>query len=174
MERKKVKIYQYLAATAHLASLWLRHKHNCGCFGVLIAVPLLTPLQGNLQDAAGQPLVLHGQPAPAKPYTSDMDKLGQSPATQSTTPGVQTGTPSVQSGTTVTQPSFQAGLPTMESILKDLSELQGQMSSLQNLARDLQGEKEKVSPYQSLRGQQECQGDLAERKQANETMGSML
>lgn len=46
----------------------------------------------------------------------------------------------------------------MESILRDLSELQGQMSSLQNLARDLQGEKEKVSPYQSLRGQQECQG----------------
>ncbi|XP_074388951.1 uncharacterized protein LOC102064071 isoform X2 [Zonotrichia albicollis] len=99
--------------------------------------------QGNLQDAAGQPLVLHSQPAPAKPYTSDMDKLGQSPAMQSTTPGVQTGTSSVQSGTTVTQPGFQAGLPTMESILRDLSELQSQMSSLQNLARDLQGEKEK-------------------------------
>lgn len=62
----------------------------------------------------------------------------------------------------------------MESILRDLSELQGQMSSLQNLARDLQGEKEKVSPYQSQRGQQECQGVLAERRQAKETMGSML
>lgn len=159
MERKKVEIYQYLAATAHPGSPWLGHKLICGCFGVLIAVPLLTPLQGNLQDAAGQPLVLHGQPAPAKPYTSDMDKLEQSPGTQSTPPGMQTGTPSAQSGTTwVTQPGFQAGLPTMESILRDLSELQGQMSSLQNLARDLQGEKEKVSPYQSLRGQQECQG----------------
>lgn len=44
----------------------------------------------------------------------------------------------------------------MESILKDLSELQGQMSTLQFLARDLQGEKEKVSPSQSLRGLQEC------------------
>ncbi|XP_030916633.1 glutamine-rich protein 2-like [Geospiza fortis] len=79
--------------------------------------------QGNLQDAAGQPLVLHGQPAPVKPHTSDMDKLGQSP-----------------------------GLPTMESILSDLSELQGQMSSLQNLARDLQGEKEKVRRLQDALG----------------------
>ncbi|XP_030825311.1 uncharacterized protein LOC115915774 [Camarhynchus parvulus] len=43
--------------------------------------------QGNLQDAAGQPLVLHGQPAPVKPHTSDMDKLGQSPGMQSTPPG---------------------------------------------------------------------------------------
>ncbi|XP_054142930.1 glutamine-rich protein 2-like isoform X1 [Melozone crissalis] len=108
--------------------------------------------QGNLQDAAGQPLVLHSQPAPAKPYTSDMDKLGQSPAMQSTTPGVQTGTSSVQSGTTVTQPGFQAGLPTMESIRRDLSELQSQMSSLQNLARDLQGEKEKIRQLQDALG----------------------
>ncbi|XP_071281202.1 glutamine-rich protein 2-like isoform X3 [Agelaius tricolor] len=80
--------------------------------------------QGNLQDAAGQPLVLQGQPASAKPYTSDMDKLGQSPA----------------------------GLPTMESILRDLSELQGQMSSLQNLVRDLQGEKEKIRQLQDALG----------------------
>ncbi|XP_071281201.1 glutamine-rich protein 2-like isoform X2 [Agelaius tricolor] len=79
--------------------------------------------QGNLQDAAGQPLVLQGQPASAKPYTSDMDKLGQSP-----------------------------GLPTMESILRDLSELQGQMSSLQNLVRDLQGEKEKIRQLQDALG----------------------
>lgn len=34
----------------------------------------------------------------------------------------------------------------MESITKDLSESQGQMYSLQSLARDLQAEKEKVSP----------------------------
>ncbi|XP_066425446.1 glutamine-rich protein 2-like isoform X2 [Molothrus aeneus] len=108
--------------------------------------------QGNLQDAAGQPLVLQGQPASAKPYTSDMDKLGQSPGKQSTTPGMQTETPSAQSGTTVTQPAFQAGLPTMESILRDLSELQGQMSSLQSLARDLQGEKEKIRQLQDALG----------------------
>ncbi|XP_039585747.1 glutamine-rich protein 2-like isoform X1 [Passer montanus] len=108
--------------------------------------------QRSLQDAAGQPLVLHDQPAPAKPHTSDMDKLGQSPGTQSTTPGMQTGTPSAQSGTTGTQPGFQAGLPAMESILRDLSELQGQMSSLQNLVQDLQGEKEKIRQLQDTLG----------------------
>lgn len=34
----------------------------------------------------------------------------------------------------------------MESTTSDLSELQDKMSSLQSLARDLQREKEKVSP----------------------------
>ncbi|XP_037979316.1 glutamine-rich protein 2-like isoform X3 [Motacilla alba alba] len=80
--------------------------------------------QGNLQDAAGQPLVLHDQPAPDKPHTFDTDKLERSPA----------------------------GLPAMESILRDLSELQGQMSSLQNLARDLQDEKEKIRQLQDALG----------------------
>ncbi|XP_041342071.1 glutamine-rich protein 2-like isoform X2 [Pyrgilauda ruficollis] len=108
--------------------------------------------QGNIQDAAGQPLVFHDQPAPAKPHTSDMDKLGQSPGTQSTTPGMQTRTPSAQSGTTGTQLGLQAGLPAMESILRDLSELQGQMSSLQNLVRDLLGEKEKIRQLQDALG----------------------
>ncbi|XP_053860121.1 glutamine-rich protein 2-like isoform X2 [Vidua macroura] len=108
--------------------------------------------QGNLQDAAGQPLVLHDQPAPAKPHTLDMDKLGQSPGTQSTTPGMQTGTPSAQSGTTGTQPGSQEGLPATESIIRDPSELQGQMSALQNLARDLQGEKEKIRQLQDALG----------------------
>ncbi|XP_068032120.1 myosin-1-like isoform X2 [Anomalospiza imberbis] len=79
--------------------------------------------QGNLQDAASQPLVLQDQPAPAKPHTSDMDKLGQSP-----------------------------GLPAMESIIRDPSELQGQMSALQNLARDLQGEKGKIKQLQDALG----------------------
>ncbi|XP_037979320.1 uncharacterized protein LOC119695268 isoform X7 [Motacilla alba alba] len=108
--------------------------------------------QGNLQDAAGQPLVLHDQPAPDKPHTFDTDKLERSPGTQSTTPGMQTGTPSAQSGTTGTQLGFQAGLPAMESILRDLSELQGQMSSLQNLARDLQDEKEKLNELKAMMG----------------------
>ncbi|OWK62752.1 Glutamine-rich protein 2 [Lonchura striata] len=101
--------------------------------------------QGNLQDAAGHP-------TPAKPHTSDMDKLGQSPGTQSTTPGMQTEAPSAQSGTTGTQPCSQEGIPAMESIIRDLSELQGQMSSLQNLARDLQDEKEKIRQLQDALG----------------------
>ncbi|RLW05224.1 hypothetical protein DV515_00005257 [Chloebia gouldiae] len=101
--------------------------------------------QGNLQDAASHP-------TPAKPHTSDMDKLGQSPGTQSTTPGMQTGTHSAQSGTTGTQPGSQEGVPAMESIIRDLSELQGQMSSLQNLARDLQDEKEKIRQLQDALG----------------------
>nr|XP_030114771.3 glutamine-rich protein 2 isoform X1 [Taeniopygia guttata] len=100
---------------------------------------------GNLQDAAGHP-------TPAMPHTSDMDKLGQNPGTQSTTPGMQTGTPSAQSGTTGTQPGSQEGIPAMESIIRDLSELQGQMSSLQNLARDLQDEKEKIRQLQDALG----------------------
>lgn len=120
-EGKKVKIYQCLAATACSESLWLGPKLSCGCSWVLTAVPPLVPLQ----DAAGQPLVPRDQSAPAKPHTSDMDKLGQSPGTQ---------------------PGSQAGHPAMESIIRNLSELQGQMSSMQSLARDLQGEKEKVSP----------------------------
>ncbi|RMC19479.1 hypothetical protein DUI87_04091 [Hirundo rustica rustica] len=85
--------------------------------------------EGNLQDAAGQPLVLHNQPALAKPHTSDMDKLEQSPGTQTTTPGIQTGTPSGQSGTTGTQPGSHAGHAAMESVTRDQSELQEQMSS---------------------------------------------
>lgn len=119
-EGKKVKIYQCFAATAHPGFLWLGPNLSCACSWVLPAVPLLTPLQGNLQDAAGQPLVLHDQP----------------------TPGMQTGTPSAQSGTT----GSLEGHPAIESIIRDLSELRGQMSSLQSLTRDLQGEKEKVSP----------------------------
>ncbi|XP_063277835.1 glutamine-rich protein 2-like [Prinia subflava] len=106
----------------------------------------------NLQDVSGQPLVLHGQPAPAKPQISDMDKLGQSPGPQSTTPGIQTGTPSAQSGTTGTQPGSQADHPATEGITSDLSELQGQMSSLQNLARDLQDEKEKIKQLEEALG----------------------
>ncbi|XP_068857768.1 glutamine-rich protein 2-like isoform X2 [Aphelocoma coerulescens] len=83
------------------------------------------------QDAAGQPLVPRNQSALAKPHTSDMDKLGQSPGTQ---------------------PGSQAGHPTMESIIRNLSELQSQMSSLQSLARDLQGEKEKIRQLEDAVG----------------------
>ncbi|XP_039423181.1 glutamine-rich protein 2-like isoform X4 [Corvus cornix cornix] len=83
------------------------------------------------QDAAAQPLVPHHQSALAKPHTSDMDKLGQSPGAQ---------------------PGSQAGHPAMESIIRNLSELQGQMSSLQSLARDLQGEKEKLNELRAMMG----------------------
>ncbi|XP_023799240.1 glutamine-rich protein 2-like isoform X2 [Cyanistes caeruleus] len=103
-----------------------------------------------IQEALGQDAasLLHGQPAPAKPHTSDMGKLG----TQSTTPGMQTGIPSAQSGTTGTQPCSQAGHPAMESITRDLSELQHQMSSLQHLAKDLQDEKEKIRQLEAAFG----------------------
>ncbi|XP_015507672.1 glutamine-rich protein 2-like [Parus major] len=103
-----------------------------------------------IQEALGQDAasLLHDQPAPAKPHTSDMGKLG----TQSTTPGMQTGIPSAQSGTTGTQPCSQAGHPAMESITRDLSELQHQMSSLQHLAKDLQDEKEKVKQLEAAFG----------------------
>ncbi|XP_048147523.1 myosin-4-like isoform X2 [Corvus hawaiiensis] len=83
------------------------------------------------QDAAAQPLVPHHQSALAKPHTSDMDKLGQSRGAQ---------------------PGSQAGHPAMESIIRNLSELQGQMSSLQSLARDLQGEKEKIRQLEDAVG----------------------
>ncbi|XP_032941665.1 glutamine-rich protein 2-like isoform X2 [Catharus ustulatus] len=82
--------------------------------------------QRNVQDAASQPLVLHDQP----------------------TIRMQTETPSAQSGTTDSQADHQA----MESIFRDLSELQGQMSSLQSLARDLQGEKEKIRQLEDTLG----------------------
>ncbi|XP_005060888.1 PREDICTED: glutamine-rich protein 2-like [Ficedula albicollis] len=86
--------------------------------------------QGNLQDAASQPLVLHDQP----------------------TPGMQTGTPSAQSGTTGSKKGHGAMETAMESIIRDLSELQGQMSSLQSLTRDLQGEKEKIRQLEDALG----------------------
>lgn len=109
-----------MAASAHPGSLWLGTKISSGCSQVLTAVPFLTPLQRNFQDAASQPLVLHDQP----------------------TLSMQTETLSAQSGTTDSQADHQA----IENIFRDLSELQGQMSSLQSLARDLQGDKKKVSP----------------------------
>lgn len=55
-----------------------------------------------------------------------------------------------------------------ESIASILADLRGQVSSLQGLASDLQGEKGKVSWWQSPRGLRGCWGRVLGRKGATE------